>query len=75
MLAPRKLSLAKGEIVASFLLPPKPARTGEAYLRFIPRNEMDIAVVNAAAYLALEGDVGHRGAARPRRRRPHAAVL
>ena len=45
MLAPRKLALAKGEIIASFLLPAKPARTGDAYLRFIPRTEMDIAVV------------------------------
>src|SRR6478752_1472636 len=36
MLAPRKLSLAKGEIIASFVLPAKPARTGDAYLRFIP---------------------------------------
>ena len=45
MLAPRKLSLTKGEIIASFLLPAKAARTGDAYLRFIPRTEMDIAVV------------------------------
>src|SRR3989440_5884780 len=54
MLAPRKLSLAKGEIVASFLLPAKPARTGEAYLRFIPRTEMDIAVVGAGVCLTLD---------------------
>jgi carbon-monoxide dehydrogenase medium subunit len=54
MIGPRKLSLAKGEIVASFLLPPKPARTGEAYLRFIPRTEMDIAVVGAGVCLTLD---------------------
>jgi len=54
MLAPRKLSLAKGEIVASFLLPAKPARTGEAYLRFIPRTEMDIAVVGCGVCLTLD---------------------
>src|SRR5438094_6468968 len=54
MLAPRKLSLAKGEIIASFLLPAKPARTGEAYLRFIPRTEMDIAVVGAGVCLTLD---------------------
>jgi len=54
MLAPRKLSLAKGEIVASFLLPPKPARTGDAYLRFIPRTEMDIAVVGCGICLTLD---------------------
>jgi len=55
MLAPRKLSLSKGELVASFLLPPKPARTGEAYLRFIPRTEMDIAVVGCGVCLTLDG--------------------
>jgi aerobic carbon-monoxide dehydrogenase medium subunit len=54
MLAPRKLSLTKGEIIASFLLPAKPARTGDAYLRFIPRTEMDIAVVGAGICLTLD---------------------
>lgn len=54
MIGPRKLSLSKGEIVASFLLPPKPARTGEAYLRFIPRTEMDIAVVGCGVCLTLD---------------------
>ncbi|MBX9591386.1 MAG: xanthine dehydrogenase family protein subunit M [Hyphomonadaceae bacterium] len=54
MLAPRKLSLAKGEIVASFLLPAKPPRTGDAYLRFIPRTEMDIAVVGCGICLTLD---------------------
>src|SRR5262245_22020519 len=36
---PGKNSLAKGEIVTSFLLPPRPAHAGDAYLRFIPRTE------------------------------------
>jgi aerobic carbon-monoxide dehydrogenase medium subunit len=54
MIAPRKLSLAKGEIIASFLLPPKPARTADAYLRFIPRTEMDIAVVGCGVCLTLD---------------------
>ena len=47
MLGPRKLALRKGEIVVSFLLPPRPPRSSDAYLRFIPRTEMDIAVVGA----------------------------
>jgi carbon-monoxide dehydrogenase medium subunit len=55
MLAPRKLALTKGEIVASFLLPAKPARTADAYLRFIPRTEMDIAVVGCGICLTLDG--------------------
>ena len=54
MLAPRKLSLAKGEIIASFLLPSKPAHTADAYLRFIPRTEMDIAVVGCGICLTLD---------------------
>ena len=54
MIGPRQLSLAKGEIVASFLLPPKGARSGDAYLRFIPRTEMDIAVVGCGVCLTLD---------------------
>jgi carbon-monoxide dehydrogenase medium subunit len=54
MLGPRKLALTKGEIVVSFLLPPRPPRSGDAYLRFIPRTEMDIAVVGAGVSLTLD---------------------
>jgi aerobic carbon-monoxide dehydrogenase medium subunit len=56
MLGPRKLALTKGEIVVSFLLPPRPARSSDAYLRFIPRTEMDIAVVGAGISLTLDRD-------------------
>jgi carbon-monoxide dehydrogenase medium subunit len=55
MLGPRKLALQKGEMVASFLLPARPARSSDAYLRFIPRTEMDIAVVGAGVSLTLDG--------------------
>ena len=54
MLGPRKLALQKGEIVASFLLPPRAARSSDAYLRFIPRTEMDIAVVGAGVSLTVD---------------------
>ena len=54
VLAPRKLSLAKGEFVVAFLLPPRPQRASDAYLRFIPRTEMDIAVVGAGVNLTLD---------------------
>ena len=54
MLGPRKLALQKGEIVASFLLPPRPPRSSDAYLRFIPRSEMDIAVVGAGVSLTVD---------------------
>src|SRR5262245_39303758 len=54
MLGPRQLALTKGEIVVSFLLPPRPPRAADAYLRFIPRTEMDIAVVGAGVSLSLD---------------------
>ncbi len=74
MLGPRKLALTKGEIVVSFLLPPRPARSSDAYLRFIPRTEMDIAVVGAGVSLTLDAGgtitaarVSHRRQARHHR--------
>jgi carbon-monoxide dehydrogenase medium subunit len=51
---PGQTSLGKGEFVVSFFLPERPARSGDAYLRFIPRTEMDIAVVGAAVNLTLD---------------------
>ncbi|MGH6899707.1 MAG: FAD binding domain-containing protein [Geminicoccaceae bacterium] len=53
-IAPGKTALKKGEIVASVFLPARPPRTGDAYLRFIPRTEMDIAVVGAGICLSLD---------------------
>ena len=55
MLGPRKLSLTKGEFLVSFFLPPRPKGSGDAYLRFIPRTEMDIAVVGSGVNLTLDG--------------------
>jgi len=55
MLGPRKLALRKGEFVVSFLLPPRPKGSSDAYLRFIPRTEMDIAVVGAGVSLTVDG--------------------
>ena len=54
--APGKTSLAKGEMVGSIFLPAQPAKSSDAYLRFIPRTEMDIAVVGAAVSLTMDGD-------------------
>ena len=53
---PGKTSLTKGEFVVSFLLPERPARSGDAYQRFTPRTEMDIAVVGVAVNLTLDKD-------------------
>jgi carbon-monoxide dehydrogenase medium subunit len=51
---PGTTCLAPGEIVVSFFLPAKPARSGDAYLRMIPRTEMDIAVVGAGVCLTMD---------------------
>jgi carbon-monoxide dehydrogenase medium subunit len=51
---PGKTSLKKGEIIESILLPARPPRSGDAYLRFIPRTEMDIAVVGVAVSVTLD---------------------
>jgi aerobic carbon-monoxide dehydrogenase medium subunit len=51
---PGKTSLAKGEIVEAILLAGRLPRSGDAYQRFIPRTEMDIAVVSAGVNLTLD---------------------
>jgi aerobic carbon-monoxide dehydrogenase medium subunit len=53
--SPGRISLKKGEIIESILLPKRPPNSSDAYLRFIPRTEMDIAVVSAAVNLTLDG--------------------
>jgi carbon-monoxide dehydrogenase medium subunit len=52
--APGKTSLKKGELIESLLLPKREGRSGDAYLRFIPRTEMDIAVVGCGVSLTLD---------------------
>ena len=52
--SPGKTSLAKGELIESVFLPARPAHSGDAYLRFIPRSEMDIAVVGAGVNVTLD---------------------
>lgn len=53
---PGRTGLAPGEFVVEIRLPPRPAGGGDAYLRLIPRTEMDIAVVGAGAALVIDGD-------------------
>ena len=54
---PGRLNLKPGEIVVSFTLPARPKGSGDAYLRMIPRTEMDIAVVGCGVNLTLENGV------------------
>lgn len=55
VLAPGRTSLEPGEFLVGFHLPKRTAKSGDAYLRFIPRTEMDIAVVGAAVNLTVDG--------------------
>jgi CO/xanthine dehydrogenase FAD-binding subunit len=53
---PGRTSLEKGEFIVEFHVPkPKPHQS-DAYLRFIPRTEMDIAVVGCAVNVTLDGN-------------------
>ncbi len=51
---PGKNSLARGELLVGFRIARPAARASDAYLRFIPRTEMDIAVVGAGVSVALD---------------------
>ncbi|MGI9378127.1 MAG: FAD binding domain-containing protein [Methyloligellaceae bacterium] len=53
---PGEIALSAGELLVSIKLPSIQPRTGDAYLRFIPRTEMDIAVVGAGVCLELDGE-------------------
>jgi CO/xanthine dehydrogenase FAD-binding subunit len=53
-IAPGRTSLARDEFVIELRLPPRPPRTGDAYLRMIPRTEMDIAVVGCGVCVSLD---------------------
>ena len=54
--APGRNQLADGEMLVALTFPAPERNAGAAFERFIPRNEMDIAVCNAAAAVTLDGD-------------------
>ncbi len=56
MLAPAKTALQSGELLVELRVPAPLPRSADAYLRLIPRSEMDIAVVGAGVRVALDGD-------------------
>jgi carbon-monoxide dehydrogenase medium subunit len=55
-IAPGRNALQKGEILETIVIVPPEPFGGSAYERFIPRNEMDIAVVGAGSWVKLSAD-------------------
>ena len=62
--APGQTVLEKDEFLIQLRVKPPTNGSGAHYLRFIPRNEMDIAVVGAAASVVLNDDRTHFMSAR-----------
>ena len=54
--APGRNALAPGELLVGLRIPRPAPRASDAYLRFTPRTEMDIAVVGAAVALGLDAN-------------------
>ena len=54
VIGPGAMSLRQGEVIEAITLPKRPPKSGDAYLRFIPRSEMDIAVVGAGVSMTLD---------------------
>ena len=54
LVGPGKTVLARGELLVAIRVPRPAPRTADAYLRLIPRSEMDIAVAGAAVSLTID---------------------
>lgn len=59
---PGQNTLLPGELLLEVIVPPMPAHSAAFYHRFIPRNEMDIAVASAGAWLQVGSDGTIQGA-------------
>ena len=55
-IAPGRTVLQRGELLVAVRVPRPAARTSDAYLRLIPRSEMDIAVVGAAVSVTIDAN-------------------
>lgn len=56
VISPGRTVVQPGELLVELLAPPPAAHTADAYLRLIPRNEMDIAIVGVGSSVTLDGD-------------------
>lgn len=56
---PKKSILSPKELLIKFILPPPPKKFGTVYLRFCPRNAMNLAVVGVAVAIELESDTNY----------------
>jgi carbon-monoxide dehydrogenase medium subunit len=53
---PGQTVLGKGELLVEIHVPTPPVLSGAAYLRFIPREEMDIAIAGVGSFVQLDAD-------------------
>ncbi len=56
VVGPGRTVLRSGELLVGLRVSPPPAKSSSAYLRFTPRNEMDIAVVGVGVALVMDGE-------------------
>lgn len=53
---PGQTVLRKGELLVEILVPTPPVLSGAAYLRFIPREEMDIAIAGVGSFVQVNAE-------------------
>ena len=52
---PGQTTMAPDELLVEILVPPPPPHSAGSYIRLIPRNEMDIAIVGVGSFVIMSG--------------------